>query len=67
MKIRKETAGTDSHGHAWETDGAVVEMEPETAATLLAIPDGGFSIVEDEPDAKAGSKPAPPAARAAAK
>ncbi|MGK5728927.1 hypothetical protein [Streptomyces sp. URMC 124] len=44
--IRKELAGSDSHGHTWAEDGAVVEIEdPEQVAALVAIPDGGFSEV----------------------
>ncbi|MFE5868811.1 hypothetical protein ACFQ6V_09175 [Streptomyces roseifaciens] len=44
--IRKERAGSDSHGHTWLKDGSVVEVEdPEQVAALMAIPDGGFSEV----------------------
>ncbi|MFI2078468.1 hypothetical protein [Streptomyces triculaminicus] len=47
--IRKERAGSDSHGHTWPKDGAVVEVEDAgQAAALLAIPDGGFSEVTPE-------------------
>jgi hypothetical protein len=51
--IRKDTAGNDSRGHTWAEDGAVVEMPHEEAEELLAIPDGGFTLVapsgDDEP------------------
>ncbi|MFI0914224.1 hypothetical protein [Streptomyces abikoensis] len=44
--IRKAQAGSDSHGHTWPEDGAVVEVtDPEQIAALIAIPDGGFSEV----------------------
>ncbi|WP_367134431.1 MULTISPECIES: hypothetical protein [Streptomyces] len=44
--IRKEHAGSDSHGHLWAEDGAVVEVDdPDQVAALLAIDDGGFSEV----------------------
>ncbi|WP_037616448.1 hypothetical protein [Streptomyces aureus] len=65
--IRKAAAGSDSYGHAWPEDGAVIEIDdPEQIASLMAIPDGGFSEVtpadsedddppqvpEDDPDPK---------------
>ena len=44
--IRKQQAGSDSYGHVWPEDGAVVEIEDgEQIAFLMAIPDGGFSEV----------------------
>lgn len=43
--IRKDQAGSDSFGHTWDDDGAVVEMPHEEAEALLAIPDGGFTLV----------------------
>ncbi|KAB7850127.1 hypothetical protein [Streptomyces mobaraensis] len=44
--IRKAQAGSDSYGHTWPEDGAVVEVDdPEQVAALLTIPDGGFSEV----------------------
>lgn len=44
--IRKEQAGSDSFGHTWDADGAVVEIDDgEQIASLMAIPDGGFSEV----------------------
>ncbi|MFD9564348.1 hypothetical protein [Streptomyces sp. NPDC059994] len=42
--IKKDQAGSDSLGHVWPEDGAVVEMPHEEAEELLAIPDGGFSL-----------------------
>ena len=47
MKIRKHVKGADSFGNFWEHDNAVLEIDAEQAAHLLAIPDGGYSIVED--------------------
>lgn len=54
--IRKQRAGSDSYGHTWPEDGAVVEIEDgEQIASLVAIPDGGFSEVapdaDEEPEA----------------
>ncbi|MDX3245831.1 hypothetical protein [Streptomyces sp. ME18-1-4] len=44
--IRKTQAGSDSFGHVWSEDGAVVEIDdPEQIASLMAIADGGFSEV----------------------
>src|SRR5881397_2969231 len=53
--IRKTAAGSDSFGHVWPEDGAVVEIDdPEQIASLMAISDGGFSEVTpagaDDPD-----------------
>ncbi|AIG81258.1 Hypothetical protein AJAP_42435 (plasmid) [Amycolatopsis japonica] len=50
--IRKDRAGSDSYGHTWGEDGAVVDVAPEHAADLLEIPDGGFHEAEpvDEPE-----------------
>ncbi|MFE2832166.1 hypothetical protein ACFXI6_14130 [Streptomyces mirabilis] len=53
--IRKDRAGNDSFGHSWPEDGAVVEMPHEEAEELLAIPDGGFTLVL--PDADAAPEP----------
>ena len=48
VNISKRRAGSDSHGNEWERDGAVVDVAPEVAAELLAIPDGGFDLAPDE-------------------
>lgn len=48
--IRKDRAGSDSFGHTWNEDGAVVEMPHEEAEDLLAIPDGGFTLVVPDAD-----------------
>lgn len=49
--IRKTQAGSDSFGHSWPEDGAVVEIDdPEQIASLMAIPDGGFSEVTPNSD-----------------
>lgn len=54
--IRKTAAGSDSYGHVWPEDGATVEIDDaEQIASLMAIPDGGFSEVTpggDGPDVK---------------
>lgn len=55
VQVSKAQAGSDSHGHVWDTDGAVVEVTEDEARDLVAIPDGGFAVVEptaDEPAAK---------------
>lgn len=49
MLLRKEQAGSDSFGHVWETDGAVVEVPEEQAHQLLRIQDAGFSEVCEIP------------------
>lgn len=54
--ICKTAAGSDSFGHSWPEDGAVVEIDdPEQIAALMAIPDAGFSEV-----APAGKKTTEP-------
>jgi hypothetical protein len=45
MLLRKARAGSDSFGHTWETDGAVVDVPDVEASVLLRIRDGGFSEV----------------------
>ncbi|GAA3267720.1 hypothetical protein [Streptomyces lavendulae] len=55
--IRKAEAGSDSHGHVWPEDGAVVEInDPDQIAALMAITDAGFSEVT--PSGKAEAAPA---------
>lgn len=51
VQVKKAKAGSDSFGHVWDKDGAVVTMPHEEAASLLAIPDGGFTLVNDSADA----------------
>lgn len=46
MFLRKRHAGSDSHGHVWAHDGAVVEVADHLAAELLAIVDAGFTVAE---------------------
>lgn len=54
--IRKARAGSDSFGHVWPEDGAVIEIDdPDQIAALMAIDDAGFSEVTP------GKKPAPAA------
>lgn len=56
--IRKAAAGSDSFGHVWPEDGAVVEIDdPEQIASLMAITDAGFSEVA--PSGKKAAKPEP--------
>jgi hypothetical protein len=53
-RIRKASAGSDSFGHTWKTDGAIVEIDdPEQIAALLAIDDAGFSEVTPDGDTEA--------------
>lgn len=47
VQVMKRRAGSDSHGNVWESDGAVVDVDPEVAAELVMIPDGGFEVVSD--------------------
>jgi len=49
MLLRKAQAGSDSFGHVWAEDGAVVEVPDEEARQLLRILDAGFSEVAPEP------------------
>lgn len=52
--IRKMQAGSDSFGHVWPEDGAVVEIDDaEQIACLMAISDAGFSEVTPSGDDKA--------------
>jgi hypothetical protein len=60
--IRKERAGNDSFGNSWPEDGAVVEVDPEHAAVLLAIDDGGFSEVTPAAEDDAPEEPQEPEA-----
>lgn len=56
--IRKAAAGSDSFGHVWPEDGAVVEIDdPEQIAALMAITDAGFS--EAPPSGKKSAKSEP--------
>lgn len=48
--VRKKRAGSSSHGHTWPHDGAVVDVPEHDARELVAIPDGGFAVVEPDPD-----------------
>lgn len=56
VHLRKERAGSDSWGHDWPEDGAVVEVDYDQAMVLLAIPDAGFTVV-DKPAPKQAKKP----------
>ncbi|MFG2412275.1 hypothetical protein [Streptomyces goshikiensis] len=54
--IRKSAAGSDSFGHTWPKDGAVIEInDGDEIAALMSIPDGGFSEVT--PDGGAREEP----------
>jgi hypothetical protein len=66
LHVRKDRAGSTSYGYEWTADGQVVQVPDEVAADLVAIPDGGFVIVEppaDEPgeadaeDSEGGDQP----------
>ncbi|MFE2969914.1 hypothetical protein ACFXKC_40855 [Streptomyces sp. NPDC059340] len=46
VNVRKTQAGADSFGNTWPEDGAVVPVPYEQAVILLAIQDGGFSVVD---------------------
>ncbi|MFK0182076.1 hypothetical protein ACIQVR_39700 [Streptomyces xanthochromogenes] len=59
-RIRKASAGSDSFGHTWNSDGAIVEIDdPEQIAALLAIDDAGFSEVTPKPDEDPAPGPDP--------
>lgn len=68
--IRKTYAGDaaypDGGGDEWPEDGSVVDVTPVHASLLLAIPDGGFSEV-DEPAAEPKAPVPTPVAAAAQK
>ncbi len=49
IPLRKEHAGSCNLGYTWPQDGSVVEVTPEHAALLLAVPDGDFSVAQPEP------------------
>jgi hypothetical protein len=50
VPLRKKLAGSDSYGHEWAKDGAVVNVPYDTAMELLAIPDAGFSVADTPED-----------------
>ena len=64
MYLRKAQAG-GAPGHTWEEDGQVIEVDDELAASLLAIPNGGFSEAappvtpEPEPEPEEPEEPEP--------
>jgi hypothetical protein len=45
ISLRKEHAGSCNLGYTWPEDGSVVEVTPEHAQLLLAVPDGDFTAV----------------------
>ncbi|MFB6805481.1 hypothetical protein [Streptomyces sp. NPDC056387] len=58
--IRKASAGSDSFGHVWSKDGAIVEInDGDEIAALMAIPDGGFSEVTPSGKAEAAAPASP--------
>ena len=76
--IRKAAAGSDSFGHVWPEDGAVVEIDDaEQIAALMAIADAGFSEVtpsgehaefsEIDPKVEDSEAPKPAAKKTAAR
>lgn len=69
VNVRKSHAGTDSAGHTWPTDGAVIEVPVEHALMLVRIPDGGFAVIESaggvaSAETVEGAEPAEPAGKA---
>jgi hypothetical protein len=58
VRIRKAQSGSVSGGYEWPEDGSVIPVPYDLAMRLVAIQDGGFSVV-DEPE------PEPSAAAAA--
>ena len=65
VQISKARAGSDSYGHVWASDGAVVDVAEDEAQALVAIPDGGFAVVEPatEPDRTEVDESPPPSTR----
>ncbi|MCW2900932.1 MAG: hypothetical protein JWO67_3197 [Streptosporangiaceae bacterium] len=57
--LRKELAGSTSHGHEWSEDGAVLDVPQDHANELLGIQDGGFSEVVEEDQSSVDEAPAP--------
>jgi hypothetical protein len=57
VNVHKSQAGADSFGNTWPEDGAVVPVPYEQAVILLAIPDGGFSVVDTPADAELAEDP----------
>ena len=68
VNVRKAHAGTDSAGHTWPADGAVIAVPVEHALMLVRIPDGGFTIIENPDGPKSAeavenTEPPEPAAK----
>lgn len=61
VPLRKRLAGSDSYGHQWGEDGAVVQVSYDEAMALLAIPDGGFTVA-DQPEDQQPAEQAEPSA-----
>lgn len=57
VNVRKTQAGADSFGNTWPEDGAVVLVPYDQAVILLAIPDGGFSVVDTPAEAAPAEDP----------
>jgi len=57
VNVRKTQAGADSFGNTWPEDGAVVPVPYDQAVILLAIPDGGFSVVDTPAEAAPAEDP----------
>lgn len=65
VPVRKKLAGSDSNGNTWAEDGAVVRVPYEQAMELIAIPDGGFTVADqDDTPAAEVTEPAPAAKKA---
>ncbi|HET9893699.1 MAG TPA: hypothetical protein VFQ44_01950 [Streptosporangiaceae bacterium] len=65
MLIVKEEGGCtlgpfpNGKTYEWIHDGDAVDVDPEVAATLLAIDGGGFSEPAPDPEPPAAGQPAP--------
>jgi hypothetical protein len=57
VNVRKTQAGADSFGNTWPEDGAVVLVPYDQAVILLAIPDGGFTVVDTPAEAAPAEDP----------
>ena len=66
VPLRKERAGScnlgPDGGYKWPEDGSVIDVTPEHAEKLLAVPDGDFTAVDAEPTDEAQPEPPEPEA-----
>jgi hypothetical protein len=59
VPLRKASGGCTVLGYHWAHDGDVTEVPYDVAMELLAIPGGGYSVADDEPEPV--TEPAPAA------